>query len=320
MKTMINKVHLEGKLYQHNLTLKKTGANSKNPGTEFISGTIDIATNDALTNIVSVHYTYVVATYPAKNGKPERPNPNFDILADIIAGKYTTVMGSGADSATKISVDSNIGVNDFYTDRQLDEKGEPTLVTAKRNEGGFIHIINALRTDENRRNTFETDILITGFSIKEADEENGYPEKGIIKGAVFDFRNSLLPVELSVLNPKAIAYFEGLEPSAENPVFTRVSGNEVSEVVKKTITTEGAFGDEVREVESNRKDFLVNWAQPEVYDFGDESVLTKDEVKKMVTDRQEYLAEVKGRYVEYKNSKSSAPAAASTSSDGAFNF
>ena len=196
MKTMINKVHLEGKLYQHNLTLKKTGANSKNPGTEFISGTIDIATNDALTNIVSVHYTYVVATYPAKNGKPERPNPNFDILADIIAGKYTTVMGSGADSATKISVDSNIGVNDFYTDRQLDEKGEPTLVTAKRNEGGFIHIINALRTDENRRNTFETDILITGFSIKEADEENGYPEKGIIKGAVFDFRNSLLPVEL----------------------------------------------------------------------------------------------------------------------------
>lgn len=318
---MINKVHLEGKLYQHKLVAKKTGAGSKNPGTDYISGTIDIATDDALTNIVTVHFTYVVAKYPAKNGKPERPNPNYDILSDIICGKYSTVMDNGADSATKLSVDTNIGINDFYTDRQLDENGEPTLVSAKRNEGGFIHIINALKTDEKRRNYFETDIVITGFTLKEADPDRDLPEKGIIKGAIFDFKNSLLPVELSVVNPKAIEYFEGLDPSATNPVFTRVSGTEISEVVKKTITTEGAFGDEVREVESNRKDFIVNWAQPDIYEWDDESTITADELKKAMADRQTYLAEVKQRYVDYKNSVGAeASAFTVTTTSGSFNF
>ena len=36
MKKMVNNTHIEGALYQHDLTLKVTGENSKNPGTEFI--------------------------------------------------------------------------------------------------------------------------------------------------------------------------------------------------------------------------------------------------------------------------------------------
>jgi len=34
---------------------------------QYINGTIDIATNDELTNIVTVHFTYVTPTY-AKSG------------------------------------------------------------------------------------------------------------------------------------------------------------------------------------------------------------------------------------------------------------
>ena len=49
---MKNNTHIEGLLYQHNLTKKESGANSKNPGTVFINGTIDIATDNALTNII----------------------------------------------------------------------------------------------------------------------------------------------------------------------------------------------------------------------------------------------------------------------------
>ena len=41
---------------------------SKNPGTPFITGTISIATDDAMTNIVPVHFTYVTATFGS--GKP----------------------------------------------------------------------------------------------------------------------------------------------------------------------------------------------------------------------------------------------------------
>ena len=48
MKKMINNVHLEGWLYEHNLELKTSGANSKNPGTEYITGTVSIATVGSL--------------------------------------------------------------------------------------------------------------------------------------------------------------------------------------------------------------------------------------------------------------------------------
>ena len=49
--TMINKSHIEGVLYEHALELRVSGPTSKNPGTEFIMGTVSIATDDACTNI-----------------------------------------------------------------------------------------------------------------------------------------------------------------------------------------------------------------------------------------------------------------------------
>ena len=60
--TMINKTHIEGLLYEHDLALKTSGPNSKTPGTEFISGTVSIATDNACVNVVPVHFTYVTAT------------------------------------------------------------------------------------------------------------------------------------------------------------------------------------------------------------------------------------------------------------------
>ena len=54
-KTMINQTHIEGVLYEHALESKVSGETSKNPGTPFISGTIGIATDDAMTNIITVH-------------------------------------------------------------------------------------------------------------------------------------------------------------------------------------------------------------------------------------------------------------------------
>lgn len=312
-KNMINRVHLEGKLYQHKLERKTTGANSKAPGTEYIRGTIEVATDDNVTNIVSVNYTYVTAKY--SSGKE---NPNFKILGDIIDGKYQTCITDGAASATNVSIDTSIGVNDFYSNRQTDENGDPVLVSAKRNDGGFIRIVKTVKTDEKARNTFNADIVITGFTIKEADEEKGLPEKGIIKGATFDFKNALLPVEFSVINSNAISYFEGLNASAKEPVFTQVKGTQVSEVVKKTITIEGAFGDEVKEVENSRKDWIVTWAQADPYEWDTEETITSADLKKAMTDRQTYLAEVKARYEESQKNKESAPA---SSNDGdAFNF
>jgi hypothetical protein len=308
MKKCINQTHIEGLLYEHKLELKESGPKSKNPGTKFISGTVDIATDDAGINIVPVHFTYVTE----KTAKGST-NATFTTLMNIIDKKFGTVMANGKDNAVKLRIDSALALNEFYTDRN----GTEELVSAKRNEGGFVHVADALAEDENTRNTFTCDILITNVTIKEADAEKNLPEKAVIKGAIFDFRNSLMPVEFSAVNPKAIAYFESLDASSKNPTFTKVWGRQVSETVVRTITEESAFGeDSVREVKSSRKDFVITGASKDPYAWDSEETITANELAEAIAARETYLATIKQRQDEYKASQG----AAATPSNSGFNF
>ena len=311
MKKMTNTTHIEGLLYEHKLELRESGPNSKNPGTKFIMGTVDIATDDACTNIVSVHFTYVTAT-TAKGAT----NATFTTLMNIVDGKYGTVMANGKENAAKLRIDSALGLNEFYTDRN----GQEELVSTKRNEGGFVHVADSLAEDETMRNTFKCDMLITGVKEVEADEEKKLPAKAIVRGAIFDFRGALMPVEFSAVNPNAIKYFVGLGASNATPTFTCVWGRQVSETIVREIRTESAFGeDEVREVKNTRKDFVITGASKEPYAWDDESTLTATEVAEAVANRETYLATIKQRQDEYKASKNAAPAAAAPSKTG-FNF
>lgn len=312
-KSFINNVNLMGILYEHNLTLKETGANSKNPGTEFISGTIGIATDDAITNIVQVHFTYVTAT----NAKGTA-NATFSILKDIINGVLLTYMDN-PDKAVRLIVDSAIGLNEFYSNRS----GSEELVSVKRNEGGFIHVLKPVEwvDDELKRNKFKCDMVITNVRHVEADEEKEIPEKVIVKGAIFDFRKSLLPAEFVATDPGAMSYFEGLDASNSNPVFTQVWGRQISEVVKRVIRTESAFGeDDVCEVQSTRKEYLITGGSKEPYAWDDEATLTAQELTEMMANRQTYLATLKQRQDEYQASRNSNAAAAPRTATGGFNF
>ena len=310
MKKMINATHIEGKLYQHDLKLKVSGEKSKNPGIEYISGNIEIATDNEGVNIVPVHFTYVTAK--TSKGKD---NDTYNVLMNIIKKVYKTVMEDGADNATMFRIDSAIGLNEFYSDRN----GEEELVSVKRNEGGFVHVTSELNERENLRNTFDCDIVITNVRHIEADEDKNLPEKAIIKGAIFNFRKELLPVEFSVLNPAAIDYFEGLDASSKNPVFTRIKGVQISESITRTITEESAFGEpSVREYTNTRKDFVVNWAAKETYEWDDEGTILASELKEAMSNREVALAELKRSQDEYKASQGQASAAAPAA--GAFNF
>ena len=311
MKKMTNTTHIEGLLYEHKLELREAGPNSKNPGTKFIMGTVDIATDDACTNIVSVHFTYVTAT-TAKGAT----NATFTTLMNIVDGKYGTVMANGKENAAKLRIDSALGLNEFYTDRN----GQEELVSAKRNEGGFVHVADSLAEDETMRNTFKCDMLITGVKEVEADEEKKLPAKAIVRGAIFDFRGALMPVEFSAVNPNAIKYFVGLGASNATPTFTCVWGRQVSETIVREIRTESAFGeDEVREVKNTRKDFVITGASKEPYIWDDETTLTANEVAEAVANRETYLATIKQRQDEYKASKNAATVAAAPAKTG-FNF
>lgn len=311
MKKMINTTHIEGLLYEHKLELRESGPNSKKPGTKFIMGTIDIATDDEGVNIVPVHFTYVTE----KTAKGATNN-TFTVLTNIIDGKFGSIMEHGKDKAVKLRIDSALALNEFYTERN----GVEELVSAKRNEGGFIHVADALAEDETVRNTFKCDMLITGVKEVEADEEKGLPAKAIVRGAIFDFRNALMPVEFSAVNPNAIKYFMSLEASNANPTFTCVWGRQVSETIVKKIVEESAFGEaSVRTVKSTRKDFVITGAAKEPHVWDDLSTLTAAEVAEAVAARETYLATIKQRQDEYKASKEAANAPAAPKKDG-FNF
>lgn len=310
MKSMINRTHIEGSLYQHDLELKVTGENSKNPGTEFISGNVEIATDNEGLNIVPVHFTYVTAL--TSKGKP---NATYNVLKAIIDGTHGSVMKDGKDGAAKFRIDSAIGLNEWFTDRN----GTEELVSVKRNEGGFVHVVADVNEDEKVRNTFELDMIITGTRIVEADPERDLPEKLIVKGATFNFRNDLLPIELSVVNPHAINYFESLDASNSNPIFTKVKGRQISETVVKKIEEESAFGESsIREVRNTRKDFVITWAQKEPYVWDDEQTITAAELKNCMSARETALAAMKARQDEYKASKAGANKI--TPAAGGFNF
>ena len=316
-KVMENATHIEGILYEHALENKVTGPNSKNPGTPFISGTISIATDNALTNIVQVHFTYVTQTTTKGT-----PNATYSILQNIIDGTIGNYMADGEDKAAKLRVDSAIGLNEFYSDRN----GKEELVSTKRNEGGFVHTTTTLIDDEKQRNTFKCDMIITNVTHIDADEEHNIPEKVIVKGAIFDFRKSLLPVEFTATNPGAMAYYEGLGASPSEPVFTKLWGRQVSEVIKREIREESAFGDDnVREVQSTRKDFVITGASREPGVWDDESWITAAEFNKAMNDREIYLATIKKRADEYKAnrakaSQASAFSAGSAPTTGEFKF
>lgn len=313
MMKLKNECHIEGYLYEHALEKKVSGEKSKNPGTEFISGTISIATDEDILNIVPVHFTYVTAL--TASGKP---NATFATLSNIVDGTYDTVMNGGKDNAAKIRVDSAIGLNEFYSDRN----GQEELVSTKRNEGGFVHLVtDGLVDDVKNRNTFKCDMLITNVRHIDADEEKNLPEKAIVRGAIFDFRKSLLPVEFTAVNPGAINYFEGLDASNSNPVFTQIWGRQVSETIVRTITEESAFGDpHVREVKSNRKDWVITGARPEPYEWDDESTLTAAEVNEAGKERELMLAALKQRQDEYKASKNTVTSKVTIPTNSSFNF
>ena len=305
-----NTESISGRLYQHNL-VKKTVQNkdSKNYGTEFISGTVDIAVDEDGLNVIPIHYTYVTAV--TNSGKT---NVTYGVLDNIINGAKTWIT-DGKDAALKVRANTALGLNDFYNNN--DE-----LVSAKRNEGGFLNVINEL-PPENERATFDFDIVITSATRVESEDDN--TEDFVrVKGGIFNFRKDLLPLEIVCRDEQGMNYFESIEASPANPVFTEVRGNVVSNTITREIEEESAFGSaSVRTVKRTVREWQITWARPTEYGFGEEDTITAEELKKAMQDRQVFLAEVKKRADDYKASKTAeaaAPKAQAGVPEGGFDF
>lgn len=311
---LINEVTLAGKLYSHTLEKKVS-----QKGVNYIGGTIDLQTDDDGLNIVTVTYVYVAPTYPAKGDKPERPNPNYAILEKIInSGK--TVLTDGED-AWMLKLTPSLAVNDFPN-----RDGE--MVAAKRLEGGFVSIINKLPEKDSDRNEFRVDAILSSAVLVEADEEKGITEDYLeLTGYFFNYAKAIFPAKFIVKSKGGINYFEGLDISKSNPVFTKVWGSIQSQTIVTRREEESAFGEaSVKEFTSTRREWVVTGAATEPYVIGDAEIgITADEIKDALSAREIRLAEIKKQNEEYQASKAaggatSTQAAAVTAAQGAFNF
>ena len=313
MRKNINTEHIEGRVYQHSLELKESGPNSKNPGTKYISGNLNIAVDEDGMNVITIHFTNVTAV-TSKGNK----NSTFTTLNKIIDNPENTWITGGKDNAFKVKVDTALALNDFYAN-------DGTLVSAKRNEGGFVSFVNELCPIEDR-NTFQMDMVINRVQRVEADEEKGIKEDYLkLCGAVFNFKNDLLPVEFIVKNVTGIVYFENLDISPKNIIYTKVWGHINNQVLKTQKVEESAFGDTfVIPQERQIREWVVTGTAKVPYDFGDESVLTEKELTEAMQNREVYLADVKKRQDEYNASKqaSNTPAnfSAPVAKNGDFSF
>ncbi len=316
MKFKQNSERIEGRIYQHDLQIKTVqNENSNNYGKEFISGDLEVAVDEALLNVIPVHFTYITET-TAKG----QTNRTFSVLKKIIEeGK--TIVADSAENATKVRIDTALGLNEFYTQ-------DDSLVSVKRNEGGFVSIVNEL-SDEALRNTFKADMVITGTNRVEADEEKNIPEPYVnVKGAVFNFRGDLLPVDFVVKNPQGMKYFEDLEASNAEPIYTSVWGNIVCETKTTVRTEESAFGEAaVRTYERKTREWIITGCKKIPYEFGEDGDLTPEELTKAVQDRELMLADIKKRRDEYNAQRNVPQPAASTGAkpttapkQGTFNF
>ena len=302
MRKNVNEEIIEGRVYDHSLQMKKvTNKSSKNFGVDFISGNLNIATDEEGLNVIPVHYTFV--TEFTKSGAVSSTFVNLKQILD--GGK--TWLKDGKDEALKVRLSTSAGLNDFFPG------GGDQLVTTQKNEGGFVSFISELNPDERARKKFTFDVIINKVTIVPADPDHNIPEDfARINVAIFDFRNSLMPFTLIAKDSKApgsVNYFLGLNASENNPVYTKVMGEITNTTIKVDKVMENAFGEAVVDSSSrHEREWIITWAQPNPYVFDTPDTITQAELQKAISDRNVYLEEQKAATKKYYAERNAAAA------------
>lgn len=286
MRNNKNVVYVEGYVFNASLFENVAGPNSRVPGQNYINGTVNIATDEDCINIVSVRYTFVTPTW--KSGKE---NETYTILKSLIDGA-PTVEKNGKDAATKLRIQGDVEVNDFMG-------RDGNMVETKQVRGGFTHYANDGFRD--KRNNFETDMLITNTRLIEVEDGDDYMN---LDGYVFNFRNDFIPVTYTLTNPLGIKYFEAKDISINEPYYTYVWGSIVSTTQKVEKQVETAWGaPQIEYTTRTLRMWKIDGVSPESYAWDDESTITVAEFKQGLQNREQQKAEAKAR-AEARNTSS----------------
>lgn len=301
MRNNKNEITIAGYVYQNdnderralkmNKVQKET---SPNYGKVFISGTIHIAVDEEGLNVIPVHFTYI-----AEKTKAGKDSATFKLLKKIIDHPEDTCwIECGKDNALRVKIIGHIAVNDFLSNRTNE------IVSSLVIEGNFVNEQRG-EFDEKKRNVFEVDMLINKINRIEADPEANVEKDYMrVSGAVFSFRNEMLPVTFVCYNEKGMEYLEDMDISVSNPLYTVARGKIDCRTVKSEKVVETAWGEpDIQTREYQRREWVLESTGKVPYEFGEEDVMTSDELKKMIQEREVHLAEVRTRAEERNTEK-----------------
>ena len=296
MRKTSNTEHIEGYLYQHDLSIKQvSNEQSPNYGKNYIAGTVEISVDEEGFNIIPIHYTYVTET--TKSGGENR---TYTALKQIIDNGKTWV-ADGKELAFMVKADTTFALNEFFQNEDL--------ISIKRNEGGFLSIVSHISNELRARHTFDLDLFIQKVVHIDENQETGTTEHDSVRGFAFNFKNEILPAEFIVRYKPAMDWFEGLDLS--QPIFTRVRGEINNNSISVMKESTSAWGETiVDKIERKVKEWEITWVNGDFYDFSeDSSDLKPSELQEAMQNREVKLAEIKKRAEDYKNSKAVAASA-----------
>ena len=268
-------------------------------GKPYIKGSIDIVTDDAYKNIVTINYVFVTEVY--SSGKP---NSTYKLLEKIMTD-HLTITENGIEKAAYVEAKPSIVVNDWISDRT----GEPTIVSNRRLEGGFLSQKSA--SSNPYTNTFSVDTLITKARVIEANEERHIAEDyAEFSGYVFDFRGAFHPVTFVGRDQKKVDFVNsyGAEITDTHPLYCKVVGEVLQTTETYTVTVEGLFGDVEEEKTRRVNELLIsNVIKPADGRYDDALSEGVDAVTEGLQNRELHLAEVKKQWEDRQAAKVELP-------------
>lgn len=299
MKKFVNEIKIQGRVFNFGSTesrmlqVREAGPNSKNPGSKYMRGELNVAIDDEGKNVVPVWYQYEPELWPSKDGGPERENSKYNTLKRLIE-EGACWESNGKDAAPIVSLKCEFETNVYFTQ---DEQ----MRTANRVRGGFINTMPSMSGDKGFA-TFNVGCVLVNTRLH--DEDNDDSKRLELQGYAFNFRNEVQPFTFNMRNEAGIQYFIDQDISKANPMVTQIWGNINNIIFDREIVKESAFGDPlVEKVSTFIRSYDVTGATNKIYDFDDESTITKEEMRSLIKQFDERVE----RDREYRKNAAAAP-------------
>lgn len=293
MKKMINRIIVEGLLYDDNL---------KESETKYINGKLSLLTskeNDP-TNVCELR---VIAGERYGNKPDAKKNPNYLEYKRIKEQEHEHNYLRVGKEALGIQISGSLGAN-YFVPRGQDIKRE-NVVPILVNNSSFISIVDNSLIEPKAE--FETDIFITNITpeMTKGTPEMPAVETGnyLVKGYIFDYKNTAIEVTyIAKKGPEGITsaadYFSSLMNSL--PVFTKVWGRINGYITNVEKREESAFGQaKVVSFKNTKKEYELVGALIHPYEDG----ITEEELKQALQAREMEIASNLERQNNFNSNK-----------------